>query len=433
MKQAGSPESSPPRLLWPFKQLYYGWGIAATTLLISFASAPMYGAVLSIWVKPIGDDMGWSRTEIAFAFTVGSFLGSMLTSAMGPILDRHGARTVTVVAGVIIASMLVGLALMQAPWQMWIFFGAGRGAAIAGIQFGSTVALANWFVHKRGRASAYAGFGLRFGQAVMPLMVLPIILTLGWRSAYGALAVSTLLLAAVPAFLFMRRRPEDYGLHPDGAEAAPQQAPGGTLSARDAVEQAQWTVRQAFRTPALWMVVVVLSAYGFAQTAVNLHAVASFQERGVSFAASTTIVFIWAMTSAVSTFFWGWLIDRTHIRFTMMATGLFYLVSMVLIIQADSYLDAVVFSLFWGIGAGGWSLGFRLLIPNYFGRRSTGAIRGATAPFLAIVGPVGPTLAGYIRDTTGDYELAFMVFAGVFVIGIVSMLLAPPPRHPSAR
>ena len=106
---------------------------------------------------------------------------------------------------------------------------------------------------------------------------------------------------------------------------------------------------------------------------------------------------------------------------------------MVLIIQADSYLDAVVFSLFWGIGAGGWSLGFRLLIPNYFGRRSTGAIRGATAPFLAIVGPVGPTLAGYIRDTTGDYELAFMVFAGVFVIGIVSMLLAPPPRHPSAR
>ena len=288
MKQAGSSESSPPRLLWPFKQLYYGWGIAATTLLISFASAPMYGAVLSIWVKPIGDDMGWSRTEIAFAFTVGSFVGSMLTSAMGPILDRHGARTVTVVAGVIIASMLVGLALMQAPWQMWIFFGAGRGAAIAGIQFGSTVALANWFVHKRGRASAYAGFGLRFGQAVMPLMVLPIILTLGWRSAYGALAVSTLLLAAVPAFLFMRRRPEDYGLHPDGAEAAPQQAPGGTLSARDAVEQAQWTVRQAFRTPALWMVVVVLSTFGFDQTAVNLHAVASFQERGVSFAASTT-------------------------------------------------------------------------------------------------------------------------------------------------
>jgi nitrate/nitrite transporter NarK len=69
--------------------------------------------------------------------------------------------------------------------------------------------------------------------------------------------------------------------------------------------------------------------------------------------------------------------------------------------------------------------------PTIFGRRSTGAIRGATAPIIAFIGPVGPTLAGAIRDITGDYELAFAIFAGVFALAFVAMAFAKPPTHHS--
>ena len=174
------------------------------------------------------------------------------------------------------------------------------------------------------------------------------------------------------------------------------------------------------------------ASFSFAQTATNLHAVASFQERGVSFAASATIVFVFAMTAALTTFVWGWLIDRTHIRYVMMLAAVFYTVSMVLIINADSYMDAVLFGLVFGAAGGAYSLGYGLLIPNYFGRHSAGRIRGGTSPILAVGGAIGPTLAGFIRDTTGDYNLAFVLFAGVFVVAFVAMLLAKPPRHPSA-
>jgi sugar phosphate permease len=427
-----TPQKAVPALLWPFKTLYYGWGVAFTSMIMAFATVQLYGPVLSVFVKPIGDDMGWSRTEIAFAFTVGSFLGSMFTSAVGRYLDRHGARMVATLAAMFIAAMLLGLAIMQAPWHMWIFFGLARGVSIAGVQLGATVAVANWFIQKRGRAAAMGAFGQRFGQAVVPLMLLPLIIGLSWRSAYVALAISTLLLAALPAFLFLRRRPEDYGMLPDGVSPDEHAEPlNARAAARAAVDSVPWTVRQAFHTRALWLIILTMAAISFAQTATNLHAAASFQEKGISFAASATIVFVFAMTSAVSTFPWGWLIDRLHIRYIMMASATLYTISMFIIMNATTYMGAVAFGVVFGTAAGAWTLGFRLLIPNYFGRRSTGTIRGATAPIIAFIGPVGPTLAGRIRDVTGDYDLAFLIFAGVFGIAFFAMLFAQPPKQPA--
>ncbi len=428
-----TPQQAAPALLWPFKTLYYGWGVAATSMIMAFATVQLYGPVLSVFVKPIGDDMGWNRTEIAFAFTIGSFLGSMFTTAIGRFLDRHGARMVATLAAMFIAAMLLGLAIMQAPWHMWIFFGLARAVSIAGVQLGATVAVANWFIQKRGRAAAMGAFGQRFGQAVVPLMLLPLILGLSWRSAYVALSISTLLLAALPAFLFLRRRPEDYGMLPDGAspDGYRSEPPSAREVARAAVDNTPWTVREAFRTRAFWLIVVTMATISFAQTATNLHAAASFQEKGISFAASATIVFVFAMTSAISTFPWGWLIDRLHIRYVMMASATLYCASMFLIMNATTYLGAVAFGVVFGTAAGAWTLGFRLLIPNYFGRRSTGSIRGATAPIIAFIGPVGPTLAGAIRDITGDYELAFAIFAGVFALAFVAMAFAKPPTHHS--
>jgi MFS family permease len=404
-------------------------------MILAFATVQVYGPVLSVFVKPISEDMDWSFTEIAFAFTTGSFLGSMLTAAVGRVLDRRGARMVTTISAMFVASMMLGLAFMQSPWQMWIFFGLGRAVSIAGIQLGATVAVANWFVLKRGRASSMSAFGQRFGQAIVPLLLLPIIIGLSWRHAYGALAISTILLAVFPAYLFLRRRPEDYGMLPDGVSEAPHASQG--ISARElaraAADTAPWTVREAMHTRAFWLIVITMATISFAQTSTNLLAAASFQEKGISFAASATIVFVFAMTSALSTFPWGWAIDRLHIRYVMMVSAALYVAAMFLIVNATTYPGAVLFGVVFGTAAGAWTLAFRLLIPNYFGRRSTGAIRGATAPITAFIGPVGPTMAGIIRDQTGNFDLAFYIFAGVFAVAFVAMALARPAVHHTLR
>ena len=419
---------SPAGALWPF-DAYYGWAIASTALVVSFASCVFYGPVLSVWFEPIREDTGWYAWELSAAFTIGSFAGSILTAAMGRVMDRYGARTVTAVSGMALAGAMIGLALMQAPWQMWLFFGMGRGFAIAGVQLGTTVAIANWFIRKRGRATSLAGFGLRFGQALVPLAVAPIIVLLTWRWAYGLLAISAIILVTVPALVYIRRRPEDYGLLPDG-DAPDDAAATAARAASSSTEEYAWTWAKAVRTPAFWLILLTTSVMFFGQTATNLHAVPHFQTRGIDFESSVLIVFIFAMTSAVTTAPWGWVMDRVHIRYVIACVALIYFLSMVVIVNADTFAGSVAFGLTFGVAQGGWTVSQRIVVPNFFGRRSVGSIRGLMGLMTAFINPVGPLAAGAIRDVTGSYDLAFRIFAGAFILSAAMILVARAPRPP---
>ena len=423
---AEAPRPSIPAA-WPFKGIFYGWAIVSTTAVASFASATMFGPVLAVFVHPIGDEMGWSRATISLAFTAGSFAGSVFSAAIGAFLDRHGARGAMVVAGMLISGCMLGLAVMTQPWHFWTLFGIGRGVAIAGIQAGTTVAIANWFIRRRGRATAFGSVGLRVGQATLPLVIHAIIVASSWRRAYTTLSALSFIGVVPPALLFMRRRPEDLGLRPDGADpeqgSEAQQARGG---GRGPVE-VSWTLREAMHTRSLWLVMLTMSFVAFAQTAVNLHAIASFQDRGIPAGLAVSVTTIFAATSSITSLGWGFLVERVHVRYTTIIVCLLYVLAMLLIVIAGSYPLAVLFGLTFGLAQGGWTIGQRLLLADYFGRRSLGAIRGFSAPLQAVIGPLGPLLAGVLRDRTGSYSLVFTIFSLVFVLVAVAMLMAPPP------
>ena len=418
-----TPPRRPAGFLWPFNA-YYGWAIAWTALIVSFASSVFYGPVLSVWFEPIREETGWKSWEIAASFTIGSFSGSILTAVIGRVMDRYGTRTITALSGMVLAGCMVGLAFMQAPWQMWLFFGTGRAFAIAGVQLGTTVAIANWFVRKRGKATSFAGFGLRAGQALVPLAAAVIIVLLNWRWAYGLLAISAILLVTAPALVYLRRKPEDYGLLPDG-EPAPEAADGSRNEPRET--ESQWTTSQARKTLAFWLILLTTSIMFFAQTATNLHAVPHFQTRGVPFESSVVIVFTFATISAVMTVPWGWVMDRIHVRFVIAMVSLLYFASMLVIINAHTFAGAVLFGVVFGVAQGGWTVSQRIVVPNYFGRRAVGGIRGQMGLMTAFINPVGPLAAAWIRDQTGSYEQAFTIFAFMFLAAVVMMLIATPP------
>jgi len=433
-----NPLPSPSQItrLWPFKQLYYGWAIVGTSVAASFAQVAMYGPVLSVFVKPIGDETGWSRADIAWAFTIGSLGGSVVSAIIGHYVDKYGARMAVVISGLIITAVLVGLALMQEVWQFWVLFGTGRTAALAGINLGTGVGIANWFVRKRGRAISFLGIGLRSGQAIFPLFIAPVILWLSWRHAYAMLAVVALALIVLPGWLFLRRRPEDYGLLPDGdapdeLNAASQAA--GTATTTSAAGELSWTLHEATRTPAFWMIITAITVVVFGQTAVNLHAVASFQDRGIADAFAGVFVFVFAGIAALSAYGWGSLMDRFHVRWVSIGATVLIALAMVLIILADSLAWALAFSVVFGLGIGGWTVAQVVMFANYFGREHSGAIRGFGQLAAGPIGAAGPVLAGYIHDRTGDYELAFQLFLATMGVVVLALLLAKPPGVPPSQ
>src|SRR5688572_28455303 len=170
-------------------------------------------------------DTGWSRTALAGVRTVTRIPEALGAMFVGPLVDRYGARWMMVGGGIFMAATLALLATIEEIWQLYLYMGilTPLGAVCLG-GFVPTVAVANWFVRMRGRAIGILSMGGSLGTVLLPLLASPAIGTWGWRGAWVALAIVVLLLT-LPAGILVRRRPEDLGLHPDGAQSAADVAP----------------------------------------------------------------------------------------------------------------------------------------------------------------------------------------------------------------
>ena len=393
---------------------------------------PGFGPVLTVFVKPIQDELGWSYTTIATGFLIGSASGAVASSLTGWLVDKYGPRVVVALGGVGLAGALIGLSTIQEPWHFWTFFGLARGSVIAGVEIGSSVAIAKWFVRQRGRTLAVKSMGQRSGQVVLPIVSFLIMDASDWRTAYVALSGFACLAIIGPALLLMRSQPEDHGMLPDGTTDLRKAAGGGEVPASagttGVVEEVSWTLREARGTRAFWLITVFLICTPFVQGATNLHMAPIFHDRGLSEGQAVAIVSIFGMSSVSSILPTGFIMERVHVRLGAMVQAVLVLATMaLLLVPAGGFPLAVLWAVIFGVAAGMRNVIEVLLLANYFGRASLGAIKGFTAPFR-MISPFGPVLAGFIRDETGSYTGAFVLFAGVAVLMLLLMVFAAQPQ-----
>ena len=387
---------------------------------------PGFGPVLTVFVKPIQDELGWSYTTIATGFLIGSASGAVASSLTGWLVDRYGPRVVVALGGVGLAGALIGLSTIQEPWHFWTFFGLARGSVIAGVEIGSSVAIAKWFVRQRGRTLAVKSMGQRSGQVVLPIVSFLIMDASDWRTAYVALSGFACLAIIGPALLLMRSQPEDHGMLPDGTTDLRNTRGDRGPQAR-VVEEESWTLREARSTRAFWLITVFLICTPFVQGATNLHMAPIFHDRGLSEGQAVAIVSIFGMSSVSSILPTGFIMERVHVRLGAMVQAVLVLATMVLLlVPAGGFPLAVLWAIIFGVAAGMRNVIEVLLLANYFGRASLGAIKGFTAPFR-MISPFGPVLAGFIRDESGSYTGAFILFASVAVLMLVLMVFATQP------
>src|SRR3972149_1972628 len=138
---------------------YYGWVIVGVSFLIGFTEAGVFQNILSIFMKPMVHDFGWSRGAVAGAVASGSLFGGLLSFSVGPLPDRHGPRLVAFWGILILSSGLIAMTSIAHIWQFYLFFGTGRMIAVGVLRLATSVAVANWFFRLRGRAMGIPSIG----------------------------------------------------------------------------------------------------------------------------------------------------------------------------------------------------------------------------------------------------------------------------------
>jgi MFS family permease len=144
---------------YPLRKPFYGWIIVGVSFLIGFTESGVFQNILSIFMKPMVDEFGWTRASVTGAIAVGSIAGGLLSLVVGPILDRYGPRMVSF-WGILILSLGLGaITFVDTIWQFYLFFGIGRMVAVGVLSLAISVSVVNWFVRFRGRAMGITRIG----------------------------------------------------------------------------------------------------------------------------------------------------------------------------------------------------------------------------------------------------------------------------------
>ena len=415
-------------------RFYYGYWLVAASFVAQFVSVGSQNYVIGAFLKPMTEDLDWTRSEFTLGRTLGQFVFAFAGLFIGSYVDRSGARRL-MQAGVIgLALAMVGCSLVQSLWQWLVLNGVilTISAAMVG-NLVVNVTLSKWFVEKRGRMIGFAAMGVSFaGVALTPLATV-LVDVAGWREAWRILAAGAVLLVFPISFL-MRRAPEDHGLYPDGKTAEEVAAGGGEAAAVDFASSL--TRQQAMRTAAFYLIVF---GFGFGVLSIGMMLVQTIpfmSDAGYSRTVASLMITVASIPALISKPIWGYFIDKTDAQ-KMSALGfLLTAVALVLIVfSVRSRIDPLVYFAFFllGCGWGGLIPLQEVVWASFFGRRHLGAVRSAGLPFTLVLGASSPLLTSLYFDHVGNYDGAFLAVAGLGVLAVILTLSARRPARVSVH
>ena len=408
-----------PRLLVPRLPFFYGWVVLGCICLAGFARQGPAVAVLSVFVVPMTNTFGWSRTELAGAVSLGGVLAAFVSPMLGPLLDRRGARLILCLAVLSTGLATMALSLTQSLLMFYLLFCFARMVWAGPFDLGLYGALNNWFVAQRARATSIATLAQMSGLVALPIIAQFAMRDGDWRDGWVAIGTTVLAVGFLPVWLFVVRRPEDVGLVPDRIVAGRGPAPAEPRFSRAA----------AMRTSAFWLLSLYTVLVFPVQAGVSLHQAPHLIERGFSPILAATVISFFSAMSAVASFGIGFLPRRWPLRYIMSLAAVLLGAGTVGLIGVSSANSAYLFAGLFGLGIGGVMTLLPMAWADYFGRQSYGAIRGVALSLQVVAQAGGPLASGMLRDATGSYTDSLLLFGTLGAVAAVIALIARRPQE----
>lgn len=286
--------------------------------LHSFGSSFGQTFLIALFVPFIGANLAINETEFANIYA-GITIGSALCLPfIGRLIDRIDMLRYSLAT---MALLTIGCFIMASAQSIWMLIGALFILRLAGqglMTHVSMTGIARYFNRNRGRALAIASFGFPVAEAIMPVTLLALIATFGWRNTYAGAGVFIVFILMPLAILLIRRNME--------FRAAPgrpkQDNPIPTTGTKSATAEATTPQNEAqdsrhprlFRSRYIWLCTPMLAAPPLVMTALFFHQGTISTAKGIDltwFAAGFTV---FAITSVIGAFGSGPLIDSHSAR-----------------------------------------------------------------------------------------------------------------------
>jgi MFS family permease len=405
---------------------FYGWWVVGALYFIVLNTGGMGFYCFPVFVQSLIDEFGWTMTQISVAAALWAIVYGFSGPVIGILIARFGVMKTMLGAAVISSLTLVGYASIQALWMLYaIMFGAGF--AIAGTTLvPAQTAITNWFNKYRGRAMSLMMLGIGSGGFLLPPLNEYLIRTLGWRQTWLVAFGVTWLLVIPLIVVFVRTKPSELGLLPDGAAV-------GEGSASDV---SGLPVKQAIASATFWLIFATYVLQLMGLSAMNFHFVPYLiQEAHYTPQQAASFLGFTVLLSIPGRLLFGWMADRISPAVVLAIVGILLACgpSLLEVLFVKMGLENVnllwLYTVPYGLGIAGNAVVLPLLVSRCFGVLHFSKIMGLVMSGFAIGIVVGIPGAGKIFDATGSYEIAFLACIGIFVASSVLVMTIKPDRH----
>ena len=369
-------------------------------MTISFGIRAGFG----LFLQPMALEYGWGREVFSFSIALQNLMWGALGAVAGGLADRYGPGRIVAIGAICYILGLIGLAYIDTPWLMHVNAAVLLGGALGGTSFGIILAVIGRTVAPE-RRSLYMGIATAagsFGQfALVPLSQI-LIASLNWHNALLVLAgIAALIL---PLTLALAGRPHAVG-------GAAQQSIGQAL-------------REAMNEKGFHLLFWGYFVCGFHIAMLTVHLPAFVTDAGLSATHGMTALALIGLFNIVGTLGAGYLGGRFSKKYLL---STIYSIRAVLITMLIAlpltpvtlYVFACGIGLLW-LGTVPLTNG---LVGQIFGMRYMAMLASIVFFGHQIGSFVGVWLAGYLYDTTGSYNGAFIASIG---LGVFAALVNLP-------
>jgi MFS family permease len=400
---------------------FAGWSVLAAAVAVVLVGVGVTFS-LAIFLKPLEEEFGWSRTLISGVALVNWLVFGVGSFGWGALSDRTGTRPVVRWgAGLMGAAMLVS-SQVTAAWQLYVAFGVLGAAGASAFYVPLSAAVTRWFSARRGLALAVLNCGMGLGILVVPPLARALITAVGWRATFALFGVLTLLVVLACARA-IHDRPADLGLRAYGeAAAAPAPAATGPGPA------------ETFRHPAFWLLALVHFGCCAAHSGPIFHMATHAMDLGLAKMTAASMLGLSGGTSLIGRLGSGLLADRIGARTALVAMLAFQTVALSLYLAAATPEALFALALAFGVAYGGAMPLYALVARDFFGPRVIGAAFGGIF-FVSCVGMgLGAYAGGALHDALGSYFALYLAstVVGAAAIGLALGLRPPRPAVPVA-
>jgi predicted MFS family arabinose efflux permease len=364
-----------------------------------------------LFVVPMTQELGWSRSGMFGALSAGLTVAGLCSIPVGAWIDRgHGRKLMTGGSLVAAALMLVWARIGSLPvfYAMWIGLGACQAVLlyepafavitrVYGPRYKQAILLMTFL---GGLAST---FGIPFTQFLIE--------RIGWRASLEVLAAINVVVALMH-WLFVpgpQEKPVPIGEARPPAEGKEQKGPLAT----------------AVRVPAFWGLVVAFAGYGLAFSAMSFHLIPLLDDRGVPIGVVMAIIALIGPMQVVGRVLL--MVGQRHITTIQLGAGIYFAFPISMAMLAVGISDVyglILFAIIYGVANGLITILRGMAVPEFIGPEGYGVVSGALTMPTNLMRAAGPVIASLAWAAFGGYTPVLWGLAAIMLVAAAGFAAA---------